>query len=72
MHELSLKQKQRNWVFATNSKLLTLINIYQSNGANLWDFKLRLFEIIAYDIGLQRYRDKKIRVCDKKLIPFRY
>ena len=30
-------------------------------------FKLRLFDL-TFDIGLQRYRDKQIRVCGKDFI----
>ena len=48
----------------------------QTGGVNLWNFKIKIlyeftqFEISKlYDIGLQRYRDWKFRVCDKDTIP---
>ena len=44
----------------------------QPDGVKLCYFKLRLFDLtefidisMFYDIGLQRYRDKKIRECGK-------
>ena len=62
---------QRNWVFATNSAFLNPISL-DSNVVNLRYFKLWiLFEISKIcDIGFQRYRDYKFRVCGKDSIPF--
>jgi len=38
---MGLKNKQRNWLFATNSDFLIPISL-DSNVANLWNFKLWL------------------------------
>ena len=68
---------QRNWVFATNPNFLLPICL-QPNYLNLRYFKLWFFHITEVKVwniwGLQhwvviRYRDLKIRVCDKDSIP---
>ena len=42
--DLFLDSPKRNWVFATNSHFLTPISL-QPYGINLWNFKLRLFDL---------------------------
>ena len=62
---------EKNLFFVTNLKFSIPISL-QPHGVNNWFFKLRLFDLTEfivwniYDMGLHRYRDKKIRVCGKE------
>ena len=54
--------------FCRKSKFIISISL-QPDGANLWYFKLRLFDLAEFIVwkikGLQRYRNWKIRICGK-------
>ena len=70
------KRQQGNWVFATNYDFTIAIS-FQPDCVNLWYFKLSLFDLKWFivekskvsEIQMQRYKDKKIRACDKNSIP---
>ena len=56
---------RRNWVFDTNSNLLSQ---YLCNQMGQTEFKVLISKV--FYIGLQRYRAYNIRVCDKHAIWF--